>query len=94
MMYLFINENQVEPYNGENLKRYIGNRLVKIISNPTDEHLLEFGYKYLDESAEMPTEREGYYIEAYYEDGDKIKKLYREVEIPEEVVEEMPESEE
>ena len=53
MLYLFINENQIEPYNGEILKRYVGNKLVKAISNPTDNDLKEFGYKELVES-EMP----------------------------------------
>ena len=83
-MYLFISENQVEPYNGDVLKRYIGNRLVKVISNPTDTQLMEFGYKYLEEH-EPPEAREGYYIESYYEDGDIIQKLYREVEIPQDM---------
>ena len=52
-MYIFINENQIEPYNGEILKRYVGNKLVKAISNPTNEDLKEFGYKELIES-EIP----------------------------------------
>ena len=50
MYYLFINENQIEPYNGEILKRYVGNKLVKAIANPTDDDLEEFGYKNLVES--------------------------------------------
>lgn len=53
-MYLFINENLIEPYNGEVLKRYVGNKLVKAISNPTNEDLKEFGYKDLVES-KVPT---------------------------------------
>ena len=44
MYYLFINENKIEKYNGEVLKRFIGNRLVKAISNPTKTNLKEFGY--------------------------------------------------
>lgn len=54
MYYLFINENLIEPYNGEILKRYVGNKLVKAISNPTIEDLKEFGYKDLVEN-EIPT---------------------------------------
>ena len=50
MYYLFINEQCVEPYNGEILKRYVGNKLVKAISNPTNEDLKEFGYKQLIEN--------------------------------------------
>lgn len=52
-MYLFISKNEVEAYNGEILKRYIGKRLVKTIANPTDEDLMEFGYMELIEG-EMP----------------------------------------
>lgn len=52
-MYLLINENQIEPYNGEILKRYVGSKLVKVISNPTDEDLKEFGYMDLIED-EIP----------------------------------------
>ena len=37
MYYLFINENQIEKYNGEILKRYVGNSLVTVISNPTEK---------------------------------------------------------
>jgi len=46
-MYIFISENEIVAYNGEPLKRYVGNRLIKIITNPTEQDLLEFGYMYL-----------------------------------------------
>lgn len=87
MMYLYINEQKIEPYNGENLKRFIGNRLVKVICNPTDKDLLEFGYKYLQED-KYPEEIEGYRIESYYEDEAIITKKYHYVAIDEESIEE------
>ena len=87
-MYLFINENEIQGYNGEILKRYIGNKLVKVISNPTDEQLKEFGYKPLDDTAEMPEYDEAtQYITVKYTDTpEKIIKEYTvyDIEIPEE----------
>ena len=85
-MYIFINENEILGYNGENLKRYIGDRLVKIIANPTDDDLKEFGYKEL-ETAEMPEEKDGFMIVKKYRDGEKIQEIYEYVEVPEEVEE-------
>ena len=82
-MYLFIDENQIIPYSGEILKRLINDRLVKVIANPTDEDLKDFGYKELDDTAEIPEEKEGFSIETYYIDGENITKAYRYAEIPE-----------
>lgn len=48
-MYIFIDEANILPYNGEVLKRFVGNRLVKTISNPTETDLEEFGYMNLIE---------------------------------------------
>lgn len=91
-MYLFINENEIQGYNGEILKRYIGNKLVKVISNPTDEQLKEFGYKPLDDTAEMPEYDEStQYIAVKYTDTpEKIIKGYTvyDIEIPEEMIDE------
>ena len=88
-MYLFINENEIQGYNGEILKRYIGNKLVKVISNPTDEQLKEFGYKPLDDTAEMPEYDEAtQYITVKYTDTpEKIIKEYTvyDIEIPDEI---------
>ena len=88
-MYLFINENEIQGYNGEILKRYIGNKLVKVISNPTDEQLKEFGYKPLVDTALMPEYDEAtQYIAIKYTDTpEKIIKGYTvyDIELPEEI---------
>ena len=88
-MYLFINENEIQGYNGEILKRYIGNKLVKVISNPTDEQLKEFGYKPLDDTAVIPEYNEAtQYITIKYTDTpENIIKGYTvyDIEIPEEI---------
>lgn len=75
MLYLFINENQIEKYNGEILKRYVGNRLVKAISNPTDDNLKEFGYMELIENTEpeYDTETQTLNIKYVYNDAQIIK---------------------
>lgn len=73
MYYLFINEQRIDPYNGEILKRYVGNKLVKAISNPTDEDLKEFGYMELVKSEVPEYEEETQYLEySYYVENDKI----------------------
>lgn len=41
----------------------------------------------------MPNGQKGFYVESYYEDGENITKKYRYVEIPEEIFEEVTESE-
>lgn len=82
-MYLFMNEHEIQAYNGEILKRYIGNRLVKTISNPTDEDLKEFGYKPLDDTAEIP-EYDGatqYVTVKYTDTAESIVKGYEVQEI-------------
>lgn len=88
MMYLFINENEIKGYNGEILKRYVGKKLVKVISNPTNEDLLEFGYKPLDDTAEMPeyNETTQWLAVKYTDTADKIVKGYEvyDIDFPEE----------
>ena len=82
-MYIFINENTIEEYNGQPLKRFVGNRLIKVISNPTDEDLLEFGYMELIDG-EMPDYdfESQYLIEKYNVQDGKIYKAYEVCDIP------------
>ena len=88
-MYILMNENTIEPYNGEILKRYVGKKLIKAISNPTDEQLKEFGYKSLDDTAVIPEYNEAtQYITVKYTDTpENIIKGYTvyNIEIPEEI---------
>ena len=76
-MYIFINENEIVPYSGEILKRYVGNRLVKTIANPTDDDLNEFGYLPLveDEIPEYDAETQ-YLIERYELKDDYVHKTW------------------
>lgn len=91
MYYLFINENQIEPYNGEILKRYVGNRLVKAISNPTDDDLKEFGYMELIEDTEPEYDTETQYIsKSYYVQDGKIYDKYEVCQISEILTDEQP----
>lgn len=77
MYYLFINENQIEKYNGEILKRYVGNKMVKAISNPTNEDLKEFGYMELIENTEPEYDTETQYVsKTYYIQDGKIYEKY------------------
>lgn len=84
-MYLFINENQIEKYNGEILKRYVGNRLVKAISNPTNEDLKEFGYMELITLGIPEYDTETQYIsKSYYVQDGKIYEKYSVEEVTDE----------
>ena len=71
-MYIFINEFTVLPYAGEVLKRYVGNKLVKVIANPTEKDLKEFGYMPLIETEVPDCDVETQYILKRYElvDGE------------------------
>ena len=76
-MYIFMNENEIIPYNGDILKRYVGNRLVKTIANPTDEDLREFGYMPLIEGEEPAYNKDTQYLSFHYEtDGETISKVW------------------
>ena len=82
-MYIFINENTIEEYNNQPLKRFVGNKLVKVISNPTETDLMEFGYMPLEEE-EMPDYdfESQYLIEKYNVQDGKLYKAYEVCDIP------------
>ena len=86
MYYLFINENQIEKYNGEILKRYVGNKLVEVISNPTEQDLKDFTYMELVCGTEPEYDAETQYLEnSYYVEDGKIYEKYAVCEMPEEI---------
>ena len=87
-MYIFINENTIQGYQGEILKRYVGNKLVKTISNPTKEHLKEFGYMELIETEVPEYNAETQYLtEKYRVENKQIIKEYEVLDIPAEEAE-------
>ena len=91
MYYLFINENQIEKYNGEILKRYVGNKLVKVISNPAEQDLKDFTYMELVHGTEPEYDAETQYLsKSYYVRDGKIYEEYSVEDIPEEIPTEMP----
>ena len=81
-MYIFIDEQTILPYNNEVLKRYVGQRLVKAISNPTEQQLLEFGYMPMEEDPEPEYDEQTQYLTVRYavQDGT-IHKQYEVQEI-------------
>ena len=85
-MYILIDENTIMPYNNEVLKRYVGSRLVKAISNPTDKDLAEFGYMDLIEGDKPIYDDATQALTYHYEVKDgNIVKIYGVVDIvPEE----------
>ena len=86
-MYIFINKDEIIPYNGDILKRYVGNRLVKTIANPTDEDLREFGYMPLIEEEEPQYNKETQYLSFHYDtDGQRISKVWKVEEIEDEII--------
>ena len=82
-MYLFISKNEVIPYSGEVLKRYIGKRLVKTIANPSIDDLKEFGYMEMAEGEKPAFDIEKQYIDIEYEKAeDKIYCKYKVIDLP------------
>lgn len=81
-MYILVN-GEPQRYNGEILKRLVGDKVVKVISNPTEDNLKEFGYMEL-----VPTETPEYdwevqELETSYEIVDG--KIYERIEVVDKV---------
>lgn len=53
-LYKFVNDKQIQPYEGEILTEYDSDKVVKVISNPTNTDLREFGYMQLVTDANIP----------------------------------------
>ena len=76
-MYIFIDKANILPYNGEVLKRFVGNRLVKVISNPTETDLKEFGYMELvDDPVPEYDEKTQFISFEYQVKSGQIHKVY------------------
>ena len=85
-MYIFINENTIEEYNNQPLKRFVGNKLIKVISNPTDNDLMEFGYMPLQEKPIPDYNSENEYLKERYVVSDgTIFKEYEVCDNPEDI---------
>ena len=87
-MALYNNKYLISLYNGEILKRYINNKMIKAISNPTEQDLKEFGYMNLVESSEPEYNVETQYLEISYQIIDNtIHQLYeiRNIELNNEI---------
>lgn len=76
-MYIFIDKANILPYNGEVLKRFVGNRLVKAISNPNETDLEEFGYMELvDDPVPEYDEKTQFLSFEYQVKSGQIHKVY------------------
>lgn len=78
-LYKFINDTQIQPYNGEILTKYEGNKIIKVVSNPTESDLKEFGYMELVTDDEVPEyDPEIQFVEVTYTVKDaKIYQSYQ-----------------
>ncbi len=78
MLYKFINENEIQPYNGGFV--VLDNR---IYTNPTEEIIKKAGYKELVEVEQPAFDPEKEYLSLTYQDGDVITQVWTVNQIPE-----------
>lgn len=78
-LYVLIDDSEILKYNGEILKRVIDNKVVKVISNPTEDDLKEFGYMELVNEENIPEyDPNTQIIETFYKiKDDKIYQDYK-----------------
>ncbi len=77
MLYKFINENEIQQYNGGFV--VLDNR---IYTNPTEEVIKNAGYKELVETERPSVDPEKEFLSFKYQDGDVIKKVWSVKELP------------
>lgn len=53
-LYKFVNDKQIQLYKGEILTKHEGDKITRVVSNPTDTNLKEFGYMQLVTNDEIP----------------------------------------
>lgn len=89
MIDLFLlTNNRLQKYNGGILKRSIDNKIVKVISNPTEDDLRDFGYMELVLEKNIPEyDPETQMIETSYE--IKEGKIYENLKVIDIVPEKM-----
>lgn len=78
MLYKYINENQIEPFEGKILR--VNGR---IYANPSESTLKKNGYKELVMSEPLE-DKEGYCITTSYSDDEVINGVYEYTKIPDE----------
>ena len=73
-----------QRYNGEILKRVVGDKVVKVISNPTEDDLKEFGYMELITS-DIPDYNENVQTltASYTIENNSIYETFKVIDIPE-----------
>lgn len=85
-LYILVSETEIQSYDNEILTRSVGDKIVKVISNPTEEDLKEFGYMELVLEENTPEYNpENQTLETRYEIRDgKIYQVLKviDVEIP------------
>lgn len=77
-MYILVN-GEPQRYNGEILKRLVGSKVVKVISNPTEDDLREFGYMELVPAETPEYNWETQELKTSYEIVDG--KIYERIEV-------------
>ena len=78
-LFILIDEHNIQMYNNEILKRMVDDKIVKVIANPTEQDLKEFGYMECIRAEETPEyDAETQCAELCYEvRGGKLVEYYK-----------------